>query len=142
MIDGGLRKLFIKHLPAVHWQAIETWITGAGGVPDLNGCKSGVEFWIECKQTKTDRVKLRPEQVGWIEKRMRNGGRCFVAVRQHWPASARKAPCDRLWLLSGLAARPLASGSGLASLTGTFVLGSWHNGPAAWDWPVIGLKLR
>src|SRR5215213_7651185 len=95
MSDGGLGKLIPDHLPQVHFQRIETGGTGRG-VPDLNGCWGGTEFWIENKHTAgwcVPRDKMRAEQVGWLERRARAGGRVFLAVRQ----TGRRR--DDLWLL-------------------------------------------
>jgi hypothetical protein len=118
MIDGGLRQLFRQHLPKVHWQAIETGGTGRG-IPDLNGCLGGIEAWIELKGPKTP---MRPEQVAWIERRARAGGRVFIALRK---------PRDTLILLPARGARALLE----KTLPAT--LGRWTGGPSAWDWEDI-----
>lgn len=128
-MDGGLRQLFKKHLPDVHWQAIETFITGSG-VPDINGCLDGIEFWIEnkfAKGKKRARVTFSPAQVGWIEQRLRHGGRVFIAVR-HTTAQA-----DTLYLLRGAAARELTVGETPEALA----IGVWDGGPARWDWDAV-----
>src|SRR4051812_50147005 len=65
-------------MPQPHFQRIETGGI-ARGVPDFNGCYGGVDVWIENKWTLGWVVKMRPAQVGWIERRSRAGGRCFVA---------------------------------------------------------------
>jgi Holliday junction resolvase len=101
--DDGLRQVFTTHIVA-HWQAIETGGTGKG-VPDLNGCRGGVDVWIEMKRARHWTVpEMKPEQVGWIERRERNGGRVFVAVRRAH---------DELWLLKPGAARLLIGGTRL-----------------------------
>jgi hypothetical protein len=128
-MDGGLRQLFKKHLPEFHWQAIETFITGSG-VPDINGCFNGIEVWIEnkfAKGKKRARVTFSPEQVGWIEQRLRHGGRVFIAVRH------TTAQSDTLYLLRGAAARELIIGEVLGALA----IGSWDGGPACWDWDKV-----
>lgn len=125
-MDGGLRQLFKKHLPEFHWQAIETFITGSG-VPDINGCLDGVEVWIENKFAKGKRrirVSVSPAQVGWIEQRLRHGGRVFIAVRY------TTAKLDTLYLLHGSAARELASGTAPEAIA----IGAWDGGPARWGW--------
>lgn len=129
IIDGGLRKLFQRHLPAVHWQAIETGGTGLG-VPDLNGCDRGVEYWIECKRVHGWKVTVRPQQVAWIERRARCGGRVFIAARKS----------TMLWLLPAPAARLLANGCRINAVPVT--LGHWQGGPQGWDWAAIGKILR
>ena len=46
--DGNLRQLEMRYIRDCHWQSVETWSTGQG-VPDVNGCIDGVEFWVENK---------------------------------------------------------------------------------------------
>jgi hypothetical protein len=138
MSDGGLHKLFAQYVPDSHWQRIETGGI-ARGVPDLNGCRSGVEVWIENKLTTGWTVKVRPAQVGWLERRARAGGRCFVAVRQTSPGTSLRR--DDLWLLSPWAARPLIDGARLSDLDPAHVHGHWGRPPARWDWSEISLIL-
>lgn len=138
MIDGGLRSLFKAKMPQGDWTIIETGMVSSG-VPDANCCWDAVEFWVECKATYSSLVKMRPAQVGWLERRMRHGGKCFVAVRQR---SHKTIAVDNLWLLSARAARPLATGERLETLAGGLVLGQWHNGPSNWPWPAVGAVLR
>jgi len=136
VIDGGLCSLFQRYLRDWHWQRIETGGTGLG-IPDLNGCSDGTEVWIEAKVATGWKPTVRPEQVAWLERRYRHGGRVFLAVRQR--GSAR----DVLWLLSPLAARQLIAGSRLSDLDrAIYVLGCWENGPGAWDWPAVEAALR
>ena len=49
-----------RALPYVHWQRIET---GTGqGVPDVNGCIGGDEFWLELKIAQGNKVKITPKE--------------------------------------------------------------------------------
>lgn len=48
------------------------------GVPDINVCMFGHEFWIETKLVIKGRVLLRPFQAAWIRRRSTYGGRVFV----------------------------------------------------------------
>lgn len=72
--------------PRAHFMRMETW--AAMGVPDVNGCKDGVEAWIECKEvvkpvrptTIIKHPKIRPAQITWEAKRRFAGGRTFVAL--------------------------------------------------------------
>jgi hypothetical protein len=133
--DAGLRSIFRSSLPDIDWFSIETGGTGRG-IPDSNGCVGGVEFWIEYKQTDGWAVTLRPEQVGCISRRVRHGGRVWVAVRQHCEAGPRRTARDVLWLVpGGLAAQ--AKAQGLKALEGSSGVLTWHNGPARWDWAAI-----
>lgn len=147
-IDGGLRQLFRTNLPQFDWCSIESGSTG-GGIPDMNYCTRvygddadgyGKEGWLELKQTPGHRVTLRPEQVGWISRRVRAGGRVWIAVRQQAPAGPRREARDALWLIPGADAK-LALTSGLASPTGAVRWSCWHGGPARWDWPQIAAQL-
>jgi hypothetical protein len=47
---------------------------------------------------------MRPAQVGWLLRRVRHGGRCYVLVRQ------RGRGRDALWLVAGSAAARVAAG--------------------------------
>jgi hypothetical protein len=134
--DDGLRRLFRQHLPGIDWTTIETGLVSPG-VPDLNGCARGVEFWVECKATKGWTVTLRPEQIGWLDRRTRAGGRTFVAVRRHRPASARRQPTDEIWLFSGTHARRLK----LLGLRGLAPRARFTGGPTNWDWERLEIIL-
>src|SRR5580765_135563 len=101
MTDGNLRSIFQTYIPQFHWQAVETWSTGQG-VPDCNFCGKGIEGWIENKRTAAWKVDMLPEQVGWIERRLRAGGRVFIAVRRkHFGGIKKGKPEDELWLFNG-----------------------------------------
>ena len=129
-MDGGLRKLFRQHLPQVDWQSVETAMTGEG-VPDANYCVEGREGWVEMKATKAWAVRVRPAQVGWIERRLRHGGRVFVAVRRQHASRS-----DELWFFQGGAIRQLKDG-GLRAVDPVHDVGHWGGGPTAWDWAAV-----
>ncbi len=140
-MDGGLRALFRQHLPEVDWQSIETPMTG-GGVPDSNYCVDGFSGWIEHKKTDGWAVEVKIAQVGWIERRIRHGGRVLVAVRRKLPAGPRRGPAvDELYLFRGAAIRNLKD-RGLMGVLDDHVIGSWHSGPQRWDWGAVlrGMK--
>lgn len=124
-LDGGLRKVFRKHLPHIHWQAIETGMTG-GGVPDDNGCYDRHEFWIEYKQTKGYQVKIQPAQVAWHLRRQRAGGRTFLAVLRQG---------EQLWLFNGADIKHVKLTDINRERHRLLYLG--NNGPAKWDWQRI-----
>jgi hypothetical protein len=127
MADANLRQIFRKHLPEFDFQSVETWSTGRG-VPDLNFCCQGIEGWIELKATRAWRVIVSPEQVGWIERRIRQNGRVFIAVRR------QNKSFDELYLLPGKAARPLADG---VSRLPALALDFWKGGPREWNWMAV-----
>ena len=140
MIDGGLRKLFHARLPQFHFTSIETGSTGRG-IPDDNYCHDTHEGWIEYKQTQTYNVGLRPEQVGWLLRRTRAGGRTFIAVRRKHDGGKRKGKSvDELWLYSGAGAKMLNE-LGL-NKTWAQALQMFEDGPARWDWDKIGWWLQ
>jgi hypothetical protein len=129
MSDGELRQVFRKHLSSsFDFQAVETGAVG-DGVPDLNYCGGGVEGWVEMKKADHWRASIRPAQVGWTERRLRYGGRVFVAVRR-----AR----DELWFFHGKAIRPLVK----ERIDEVENLGCWAGGPAKWDWKEIARCMR
>ena len=76
-----------RQLP-VHWTRVESWATP--GVPDLNGCYKGIDFWVERKglTTKSDKKfpQYRPHQIAWQTKRTQVGGLVWNLV--HHPSSS------------------------------------------------------
>jgi hypothetical protein len=131
--DGGLRRIFAEHLPMFHFQSVETGGTGRG-IPDTNFCGDGAEGWLEFKATDGWRVTIAPEQVAWAERRLRAGGRVFLAVRRKASAGPRRgAAVDTLYLYSGAKIRPLAG----HAITDVLRLGQWEGGPAQWDWEAV-----
>lgn len=126
-VDAGLRQIFRERLPRFDWCTVEMGVTSRG-VPDSNYCCEGVEGWIECKQAKHWRTVIRPEQIGWAERRIDHGGKVFCAVRR-----AR----DELWLYHGSQMRYLLK----QRLDECLTLGHWEGGPAAWNWHRISQTL-
>tara|TARA_A100001515_G_scaffold47868_1_gene37836 strand:+ start:310 stop:633 length:324 start_codon:yes stop_codon:yes gene_type:complete len=51
------------------------------GVPDVNGCYKGLEFWIELKVIKGNSLRLSKFQKAWIYERTKSGGKVFVLAR-------------------------------------------------------------
>ncbi len=81
--EKNLWLLLRKNLPQIHFQRIETGMTGAG-VPDVNGCGKGKEFWIELKEIHAgNKLTLRPMQISWLAKRASHGGQVFVMARKN-----------------------------------------------------------
>lgn len=130
MRDGGLASLLSSRMPHVHWQSIETGGTGRG-IPDLNACHNGREVWIELKRVDGWQVKFRPEQVAWIERRARVGGRVYVMARK------RGVVVDDLWLLDHTAPRLLIQGTAIRRLPASSIIRAWSGGPSQWDWGII-----
>ena len=55
----------------MHFQRIETNV--GLGVPDVNGCGDGVEFWLELKVSSNKQSSLSKYQKAWIIRRGRVG---------------------------------------------------------------------
>lgn len=64
-----------RDLPQVHWCRIEN--AAGTGMPDVNACYMGREFWWELKILNSDPL-LRRSQVAWMTARHEAGGRVFV----------------------------------------------------------------
>jgi hypothetical protein len=124
--DGGLPKMFRQHLSAAQWTPVETGATSQG-VPDHEYCyPGGKQGWVEFKSSMAWAVIIRPEQVGWLLRRHRMGGRSFIAVRRQ---------LSELWMIEGgEAARLKADG-----LKGVHPLLVCHE---PWDWAQVEKILR
>lgn len=137
MIDGGLRKLFRDNLPQAQWTSIETGGTGLG-VPDAEYCfYPNRQGWIEFKQTAATAVKIAPEQVSWLERRVRCGGKCWLIVRKKCPAGLKRKAVDELWIYPGSKARAV-----LLNGLGTPPIDQYEGGPARWNWLLIAERLK
>ena len=80
--EKDLWLLLKNNLTDIHFQRIETGLTGSG-VPDVNGCAKGKECWIELKEIHRGKsLTLRPMQVAWMAKRSAVGGQVFVLARK------------------------------------------------------------
>jgi hypothetical protein len=59
--------------------------TTGRGIPDLNVCYQGKEFWVELKVAQrlsgVYRVYMRKEQVAWGIRRAQHGGSVFVCAK-------------------------------------------------------------
>jgi hypothetical protein len=60
----------------VHFQRIETSV--GLGIPDVNCCVNGVEFWLELKVSLGKRLAITKYQKAWILNRYKAGGLVFV----------------------------------------------------------------
>lgn len=130
--DGGLRRRMHAALPRVHWQAMELGLMGSG-CPDSNGCWDGTEFWVEDKHVDSEAavVPLRPPQIGWILRRMRAGGRVFVATWVESVGGPRKGEAiSRLHLHEGWDAPAIRDGGVLAAPPVLVLDGDW-------DWETL-----
>lgn len=85
------------------------------GMPDVEGClrdgSVGHQFWLELKwesrpsdpKTKI-KPKFRPQQIPWLHKRAKAGGRCYVLLQVGSGHDARR------YLIPGDVAGSLANG--------------------------------
>jgi hypothetical protein len=132
--DGDLRAIFRRNLPKFDWTSVESGGTGRG-IPDSNYCLDGREGWCEFKQTKAWAVGLRPEQVGWILRRVRHGGRVWIAVRR------MREDSDELWIAPGNLAGELKAEGLNGLVANTLIRLRWFGGPAKWNWDQIAKVL-
>ena len=134
-IDGGLRAIFRDKLPTIFWTSIETGGTGRG-VPDSNflarlSPTKSIEGWIEFKRVDHWKPTMRPEQIGWIDRRVRMNGRVFIGCRQ-------RDHDDTLWLIHGRVIKELAM-NGLRCDAVQSNSTTFTGGPEKWDWKKVQL---
>ena len=70
--ESRLSQLIQKNCKNIHFTRIES--KTINGIPDLNCCVEGVEFWMELKSDKVKYPKLSKWQISWINKRIKHGG--------------------------------------------------------------------
>lgn len=78
--EQRLTNWFVSHAPA-EWHVVRIENVLGRGIPDLNICTEGVEFWVECKADSAG-FYVRPEQWAWMSRRIASGGHCFVLLRR------------------------------------------------------------
>ncbi len=121
--DHGLRAEFFKNIPSAQWTAIETAPVSIG-VPDSEYAFSGgVTGWIEFKYARHWKFKFSSvEQIGWIARRARLGGRVWIAVKRGE---------TELWMVPGSFVEQLAD-DGLQA-----VASQAHVFIKPWEWSQI-----
>lgn len=128
-IDGGLRGVFRECLLGYQVTSIESGTTEAG-IPDCEYiARNGVSGWLEMKKTDGWAYIIRPFQIGWIERRMRMGGKVYVCVRRKQESIKH----DEIWVLHPSVAR-LGTLKGLG-IGDVLIWGS--GGPSRWPWAKI-----
>ena len=70
--ESRLSQLIQKNCKNIHFTRIES--KTINGIPDLNCCAEGIEFWMELKSDKVKYPRLSKWQISWINKRIKNGG--------------------------------------------------------------------
>lgn len=136
-LDGGLWKHVRAGLGGWDLQRIETALTG-GGVPDANGCCDGIEVWIELKWTAGWKPRIRPEQIGWAERRIRHGGRVFMLTWRRTDGGPRSPAASELWIHRGTDMRHVAD-LGLRDAPPPVL--RLPDGPSRWNWALVGETL-
>jgi len=84
-VNDPFRKGMVEAFPRIHWQRIENSV--GEGVPDINFCLDGVEFWVECKWTPSVKGArfshpLTAGQCAWLLKRVHAGRSAWVLARR------------------------------------------------------------
>lgn len=132
--DGGLRTLFRQKFPEFMWQSIEVGTVGRGVPDSFYLAEGGLSGWVEYKQTETHAAGLRPEQVAWLSRCGRLGGRARVAVRRRHAGGPRRGePVDELWIFGAEAVVRLAS----EGLLGPEPLLVCRGGVRKWAWDEV-----
>lgn len=129
-LDGGLWKHVRRGLSGWDLQRIESSLTG-GGIPDANACCNGVDVWMELKWTSGWKPRIRPEQIGWSERRIRHGGRVFMLTWRRTDGGPRSPAASELWVHRGTDMRHVAD-NGLRGAPSPVLL--QRGGPESWDW--------
>jgi hypothetical protein len=141
---------------------LETGCVGAG-VPDSHYIfQGGISGFIEYKRTKAFSIKFQPEQVAWIDRYTRYGGRVWIAVRQMRVEGPRTTPQDNLFMITGDNIKTL-SRQGLRgfitkrdmeilerpnqtiiwhNVDMTVMAKAWSGGPRFWNWEDIEKLLK
>ena len=104
----------------VNWTRIESW--ASPGVPDLFGVfkdlttNKGVQFWIELKCNKLQKVIISSKQIAWHYAHTKHGGVSFVFVKISNPGVSKTSyaifPGSMIRELSTMGLELLNQGSG------------------------------
>lgn len=105
-LSGTARKHYKQKL---HMHRVENAVMS--GMPDVEGCLCGIQFWIELKcaprpsniETKI-KARFQPAQIPWLKARVRASGRAFVLLQVGSGAQAKR------YLIPGHQANVLAAG--------------------------------
>ena len=84
-----------KAWPNVHFQRIETSV--GLGIPDVNCCVNGVEFWLELKVSLGKRLAITKYQKAWILNRYKAGGLVFVLQKALSESASNFTMVHRYW---------------------------------------------
>lgn len=76
MTEKDLWQLIKRYWSEAHLTRIENTVTF--GVPDINVCIDGIEFWVETKIEHNDKISIRPSQLAWVISRVKANGNVFI----------------------------------------------------------------
>lgn len=60
------------------WHFVRIESNTINGIPDINACMDGVEFWLELKSNDAKNYGLSKYQMAWCLKRQAAGGKSFI----------------------------------------------------------------
>jgi hypothetical protein len=63
------------------WHLVRIESNTINGIPDVNACINGLEFWIELKANDAKNYGLSKYQINWHLKRHKCGGHSFILNR-------------------------------------------------------------
>jgi hypothetical protein len=70
-----------------HFIRIES--SSINGIPDVNACHSGAEYWLELKSNDLKNCGLSKWQINWHYDRIKNGGNVFILQKAHEPRALK-----------------------------------------------------
>ena len=60
------------------WHFVRIESSTINGIPDVNACMDGNEFWLELKSNDAKNYGISKYQINWFLKRNRSGGKAFI----------------------------------------------------------------
>jgi len=85
--EASFSKAFVRAFRSAGYHVQKFEDRFSVGIPDVNVCRDGTEFWVELKVVKlpkqgdiTVAIPLRDYQVAWNNARTKSGGRCMLVI--------------------------------------------------------------
>lgn len=63
-----------------NWHLMRIESNTINGIPDVNGCINGVDFWLELKSKEIKNCGLSKHQINWHTDRLAAGGKVFILL--------------------------------------------------------------
>ena len=60
------------------WHFVRIESSTINGIPDVNACIDGNEFWLELKSNDAKNYGVSKYQINWFLKRNKSGGKAFI----------------------------------------------------------------